>query len=79
MARPMVEIGVLYGGKGLAAGAVGHLEVLDLKQDLPGRSLSILLMQDRFFARTLHWGIRCFANANVTIFRHPASPPLSTV
>ena len=73
------KVGTVHGLEGLAAGAVGHLEVLDLKQDLPGRGLSILLAQDRFFARTLHWGVRCFANANVTIFRHPASPPLSTV
>jgi ATPase subunit of ABC transporter with duplicated ATPase domains len=73
------KVGTVHGLEGLAAGAVGHLEVLDLKQDLPGRGLSILLMQDLFFARTPHWGIRCFANANVTIFRHPASPPLSTV
>ena len=73
------KVGTVHGLEGLAAGAVGHLEVLDLKQDLPGRSLSILLAQDRFFVRTPRRGVRCFANANVTIFRHPASPPLSTV
>ena len=43
------KVGTVHGLEGLAAGAVGHLEVLDLKQDLPGRSLSILLAQDLFF------------------------------
>ena len=32
------KVGTVHGLEGLAAGAVGHLEVLDLKQDLPGEA-----------------------------------------